>query len=354
MAGHGLEAGAAQRRRGGVDVQRGALERGVQEHGVEGRVVLHVHLLLAALDLVERRLSDVDVAAFDQHRELAVEEGQQQRTDVAAVDVRVGHQDDAVVAQLVDVEFFAADAAAERGDQRADFGGRQHLVEAGPFDVQDLALQRQDGLGAAVTTLLGRAAGRITLDDEQFGERGIFLLAVGQLAGQAGDIQRALAAGHLAGLAGGFAGAGRLDELAGDGLGLLGVLEQELRQFLGNGGFDDALDLGRHQLVLGLRGELRVRQLHGQDGGEPFARVVTRGGHLLALGDAFLFDVIVERARERSTEAGQVRAAVLLRNVVRVAEHRLLVGIVPLHRHLDADRAFLAAEPDHRVVYGLA
>ena len=63
--------------------------------------------LFPELDLVQRRLRDVDVTALDQHRHLAVEEGQQQRADVRAVDVGVGHDDDAVVAQLVDVEVLA-------------------------------------------------------------------------------------------------------------------------------------------------------------------------------------------------------------------------------------------------------
>ena len=40
--------------------------------------VFQVLLVFAVLDLVERRLGDVDVAALDQFRHLAVEEGQQQ------------------------------------------------------------------------------------------------------------------------------------------------------------------------------------------------------------------------------------------------------------------------------------
>ena len=86
--------------------------------------VLQVLLVLALLHLVERRLRDVDVAALDQLGHLPIEERQQQRADVGAVDVGVGHDDDAVVAQLVDVEVVAAgalaDAGAERGDQRQD------------------------------------------------------------------------------------------------------------------------------------------------------------------------------------------------------------------------------------------
>jgi hypothetical protein len=57
---------------------------------------------------------------------------------VAAVDVGVGHQDDLVVAKLLDVEAALADAAAERRDERADLGAREHLVEARALDVQDL------------------------------------------------------------------------------------------------------------------------------------------------------------------------------------------------------------------------
>ena len=83
-----------------------------------------------------------------------------------SVHVSVGHDDDAVVTQLVDVEFFSANAAAQRRDQRADFGRRDHAVEPRALDVEDLALQRQDRLRAAVAALFGRATCRVTLDDE--------------------------------------------------------------------------------------------------------------------------------------------------------------------------------------------
>ncbi len=133
-----------------------------------------------------------------------------------------------MVAQLVRIEIIAADAAAERGDQRADFGRRQHLVEARFFDVEDLSLQRQDRLGAPVAPLLGGTAGRIALDQEQLGQRRVLLLAIGELAGQAGDIERALAAGHLARLARGFPRPGGIDDLRDDGFRFLRLLEQEV------------------------------------------------------------------------------------------------------------------------------
>ena len=91
------------------------------------------------------------MATLNEQRDLAIEEGQQQRADVRSVHVRVGHDDDAVIAQLVDVEFIGPYAAAQGGNQGADFRRGDHAVKARALDVQDLALERQDGLGAAIT-----------------------------------------------------------------------------------------------------------------------------------------------------------------------------------------------------------
>ena len=173
-----------QRRPAGAGHQLGALERDLQQMLLQVVIVLEVSLFLALLGLVQRRLRDVDVAALDQVEHLPVEKGQQQRADVRAVDVGVGHDDDAVVAQLVDVVFILAEAGAERGDQRDDFLRADQLVESGSLDVQDLAAQRKDRLELAVAALLGRAAGRITFDQVELAQRRIALLAIGELARQ--------------------------------------------------------------------------------------------------------------------------------------------------------------------------
>jgi hypothetical protein len=115
---------------------------------------------------------------------VAEEERQQQRADVRAVHVGVGHDDDLAVAELGGVEIVLADAGAERRDHGADFLVAQHLVVARFFDVEDFALQRQNGLEAAVAALLGGAAGRFALDQEQLAALRILLLAIGQLAGR--------------------------------------------------------------------------------------------------------------------------------------------------------------------------
>ena len=56
--------------------------------------------LFAAAHAIQGWHADVQVAAADQLGHVAEEEGQQQSSDVAAVNVSVGHDDDAVVAQL--------------------------------------------------------------------------------------------------------------------------------------------------------------------------------------------------------------------------------------------------------------
>jgi hypothetical protein len=137
-------------------------------------IVLQITLGLAVLDLVERRLGDIHVAALDQFGHLAIEQRQQQGTDVRAVHVRVGHDDDAVITQFFDLEFVLADAGAERGDQGDDLFAGNQLVETGFLDVQHLAAQRQNGLELAVTTLFGGTAGGIALDDVNFAKAGSF------------------------------------------------------------------------------------------------------------------------------------------------------------------------------------
>ena len=121
---------------------------------VHRRVVLNVLLALLAGHLVERRLGDVEVAGPDQLRHVAAEEGQQQRPDVGAIDVGIGHDDDLVVAHLLEVEgsFLVAvsDPRPEGGDHRLDFLVLKRLVQAGLLDVDDLAPERQDRLGLAV------------------------------------------------------------------------------------------------------------------------------------------------------------------------------------------------------------
>ena len=98
-----------------------------------------------------------------------------------AVLIRVGHDEHAVVAQIVQVER-VAHAAAQRGDERLHLVVRQNFVQARLLDVKDFAPQRQNRLEAAVAALLGAAARRIALDDINLGFSWVSLGTVGQFA----------------------------------------------------------------------------------------------------------------------------------------------------------------------------
>ena len=69
----------------------------------------------------------------------------------------------------------------------------------------------------------------------------------------------------------------------------------------------------------------------------PSRHVVAGERDLLLLGDAALVGVLVDRARQRAAEAGEMRAAVALRDVVGEAQHGLVIAVVPLHRDFDRD-----------------
>src|SRR5260370_38653963 len=64
--------------------------------------------------------------------------------------IGVGNDGDLVIAGLERIEVVLADAGADGRNHVPDFFVAQHFVVAGLLHVQDLALQRQDGLIAAV------------------------------------------------------------------------------------------------------------------------------------------------------------------------------------------------------------
>ena len=195
-------------------VEDAVAEAEFEELGLHFLFGLHVvGVLLAADDAEQRRLGDVDVALRHELVHLAVEEGEQQRANVRAVDVGVGHDDDPAVATLAEV-LILADADADGGDHAADFFVGEDFVFARLVGVDDLAAQRQDRLELAQAAAFGRAAGRVTFDEVQFALVDVFAGAVAELAGQAAAAEDAFAvADELLGLAGRFAGFGGEDAL---------------------------------------------------------------------------------------------------------------------------------------------
>ena len=112
-----------------------------------------------------------------------------------SVHVGVGHQNDFPVPNLGGIEIILGNAGAQRGDHGANFLVRQHLVVAGFFDVENLALQRQNRLESPVASLLRRSTSGLALNQKQFAAIRIALRAIRQLPWQTAGIQRAFSPG---------------------------------------------------------------------------------------------------------------------------------------------------------------
>ena len=211
---------------------------------------------------------------------------------------------------------------------------RQHPVEARPLDVEDLAAQRQHRLDTR-----GRGpAWRSRRPSRP--RRGRARTWPGRAPGSrracrgGGDVERGLAARQLARLARRLAGRGGLGDLADDDLGLGRMLLEPGAELLVDDVLDHRPDFGGDQLVLGLRREFRIRHLDREHAGQALAAVVAGERDLLPLEDARALGIAGHLARQRAAEAGEMRAAVALRDVVGEAEHVLVVAVVPPHRRL--------------------
>ena len=88
---------------------------------------------------IERWAGEVEVALIDQRAHLGEEEGHQQAGDMGAVDVSVGHNDDFIVAQVIDFEA-AAHLHAQSLANVADFGIFVKFTRGRAQHVEDFTL----------------------------------------------------------------------------------------------------------------------------------------------------------------------------------------------------------------------
>ena len=79
------------------------------------------------------------MTATDKLRHVAEEEGKQKSANMGTIDVGIGHDDDAMVAQLGEVQLLI-DADPQGGDDDAYLLMGQHLLHGGLLHIEDLAL----------------------------------------------------------------------------------------------------------------------------------------------------------------------------------------------------------------------
>ena len=180
---------------------------------------------------------------------------------MGAVRVGVGEDADLAVAQAV---ASCPSRDRPRGPRRCRAPPASRAPREGSTSQVFRILPRSGRIAwnSLLARLLGRAAGRVALDQEELGEAEVLAGAVGELAGQGG------AGGHrlaLDLLAGAQARLGAVDRQAGDPLGVGRVLvEPEGEGVLGDAG-DEGRRLARGEALLGLAGELRVLHPHRED-----------------------------------------------------------------------------------------
>ena len=73
---------------------------------------------------------------------------------MASIHIRISHDDDLVIADFADVKILL-NSSTQCGDDRTDFITGEHLVHPGFFNIENLALQRQDRLITPISSLLG-------------------------------------------------------------------------------------------------------------------------------------------------------------------------------------------------------
>src|SRR5215831_4740433 len=127
----------------------------VQDVLVKGRLVLQVHLRLPTLDLVEGRLRNMQIAALDHWPHVTEEKSQEQGADMRPIHIGVSHDDDAVIADLLNIKIVTTNDSPKSSDEYLDLLTTEHLFQACLLDIENLPPQREDRLKIPVTPLLG-------------------------------------------------------------------------------------------------------------------------------------------------------------------------------------------------------
>ena len=247
---------------------------------------------------------------------------------MASVHVGVRHNDDFMIPELIGVEL-VPDARPQGGDDGLELVVSVDLIHPGLFHVQHFAPQGEDGLEPGIPALGGGASGGIALDDINFRQLRVVLVAVPELVGHGRAAEGGLAADGLPGLLGGLPGAAGGEGLVQNHPPHLGVLLQENVQLFRHDVVHQGADFAVAQLGLGLALELGVGELHGNDAGEALPAVLA-GDLLVVLQQFDLFAVAVQHGGQGPLEALLVHAALRSVDVVGKGQNRLVIPVVVL------------------------
>src|SRR6185437_4343034 len=296
------------------------------------RIVARVERGLALMETVERRRGEEEAARGHQLRHLAEEEGHQQRGDMRAIHIGVGHDDDALVAQLL-LAVALSRAADQRQQEVSDLLVLPQLVGARRSNIEDLAAQRQDRLRLAIARLLRRAAGAVALDEEDLGTAGRAAAAIGELAGEAELARRALAVEILL-LPPPLALFGALDYPIEQHARRFGIARKPMVEMILERSLDEPCRFRRGEALLGLALELRLLDEKRQQDHRTGHHIL--GGDLPGAAVAGELAIGLEAAGQPGAQPRLMRAPVGCRDGVAVEGLERFLVFGPGNRPFDA------------------
>ena len=268
---------------------------------------------------------------------MAEEEGQDQGLNVAAIHIRVTHDDNLVIAKLGHVQgpfvLLCSEGDAQRRVDVLDLLVLENLVVHGLFHVEDFTSKRHDRLVVAVSALLGGSTCRITLHQEELTQSRVLLGTIGQLSGQARAAHHGLALDHFTRFSSSVTGLGSEDDFVDDGLGFPWVFFEVSLQHIRNGLAHRRRNFRVAELGFGLALELRFRHLDADDGGQSFTEVIGADVKLEFVQHPARFRVLLQCQRQSTAETGEVRTALVGIDVVDVGEEVLRKRRVVRHSH---------------------
>ena len=99
---------------------------------------------------------------------MAIEESQQQSSDMRTVNIGIGHNYNFMIATFIGIKIITSDTGAQSGNNRADFSRIKHFIKTGAFNVQNFTAQRHNRLIFTIASLLSRTTRGISFHDEHF------------------------------------------------------------------------------------------------------------------------------------------------------------------------------------------
>ena len=272
---------------------------------------------------------------------------------MGTVDVGIGHDDNAVIAQLREVGllgiFVGANGNAQGTENVYHRVALKHLVVHCLLHVKNLSAQGQDGLEVSVTALLCRATCRVSLHEEQLTLGRVAAGAVGELAGQSATCQRRLALNAGSSCLGGMTGSGGKDNLLDNGLGLVGMLLKINVEGLAQTRLHSANHLGVAEFCLGLSLKLRLKDLNRDNGGESLTEVLGLNVNFHLVEHLAVLGIFLERRAQTAAETGEVGTTLNGVDVVDKGIDVLVKRGVIGHGNFHGDVALVGANVDNIV-----